>query len=252
MVRNITKGGTTQIVKIHIGDKGKKEEPKKKRTYKRKPKKPVMPSGTGNSPWTGVPLLGSPPMQPMPPISRMGWSVEPLQQIRRLDEPPIQRIEHNQQMNFINPPRQLRDYVAQMLEQSSPPRIEYVAEPKSMRIEEPASPVEVPQEPLVPSLPSSEKRPRPKPPVSDFPIPPIEIPAEEEPYNPTATKTGDELRSLRDRGLITAEFLNQFNSKRAKEGNMTLLQVANRLGIPIPRGVANTKSAIIQHILENL
>lgn len=255
MVRNISKG-TTQIVKIHIGDKGgkgKEEPPKKKRQYKRKPKKPIMPLGTGNMPFTGMPLLGNPPLMPMPPISRMGWTVEPLQ-IKRAEEPPIHRIEHNQ-MNIINqPPRQIRDYVAQMLEQQqNAPRIEEMPEePKSMRIEEPPAPIEEPQQPLVSALPSAEKKKR-KPPVAKQEEPQYaQISLIDEEELPTAMKTGDELRALRDSGVITAEYLNQYNIKKVKEGQMSLFQLASKLGIPVPQAVRNSKTATIKYIIDHL
>lgn len=260
MVRNITKGGATQIVKIHIGDKSKKgEEPKKKRTYKRKPKRPMAPSGTGNMPWTGAPMLGQ---APQPAFSRLGWAIEPLQ-IRRQEEPAIQRIEHNPQMNIIYPPRQMRDYVAQMLEQSNAnyPRIEEVPEAPEMqrRIEAPPKPVEEPEQPLVKALPeaevpvSVEKRKKPKPPVGQLPEPAYaEINLIDEEEEPTRTRTVQELQELRDSGVITAEWLGKFNAKKAKEGNMTLLNVASKLGIPIPRTIQASKQSTINHILNNL
>ena len=262
MVRNISKG-TTQIVKIHIGDKSKKEEPKKKRTYKRKPKKPF--GGTGNNPVIGQPFLGSPPMlplPPMPPIQRAGWGFEPPQQIRRAEEPAIQRIE-NQQIN-IAPSRQIRDYVAQMLEQANPRleyqpevRIEEVPEPK-VRIEEPPAPIEVPPAPLVSSLPavpesSTKESKKKKPIVAPAQARVVLIDEEDEqPVRVHATKTVEELRSLRDNGIITADYLNKYNVKTAKAGDMTLLQLASRLGISVPRALQNSKEALVYHILGNL
>lgn len=253
MVKNITKsGGTTQIVKIHIGDKGKKEPPKKKRTYKRKPKNPIIPSGTGNQPWTGQAQLDQ---LPLPAFSRQGWTIEPLQQIRRLEEPPIQRIENSPQMNIIYPPRQIRDYVSQMLEQSSNfngPRIEEVPE-VPQRIEAPAKPVEEPFVPLLPSLPSlpsvpSEKVERRKKVV--------DVSDEEEEFvkrdeGRRKELSASEIQELRDKGLITKDWLEGFTNNKYRAGEMNLRQIGSKLGIPIPKSVT-TKSQLVNAILSGL
>lgn len=234
MVRNISKG-TTQIVKIHIGDKGKKEEPKKKRKYTRKPKKPSGGGGGGyhSAPWVGEPLLQQAPVPA--PYARQGWTLEPLQ-IKRAEEPKIERIEHNPQMNIIYPPREIRSYVAQMLEQANAPRVEEVEEPKQRRIEAPAQiqPIEEPSQPMIEALPVAEEQPN----VVESPI---------------RMRTAQEIQELRQSGLIDRDFLNRFNvKKKTREGDMTLLQVASKLGIPVGRTLQNSKDLLINHILANM
>lgn len=236
----------TQIVKVNIGDRVAK---KKKRVYKRKPKKPT---GTGLAPVLGTAQFGQVPIPA--PFARQGWTLEPII-AKQVEAPPMRRIEQQPQMNLVLPPREIRDYMGRMLESqfnvASRPIIEEMPpspppSPKG-RAEKPPSPLVPSQQPpplvLPPAVKLEEEKKQEKPNI---------VLIDEK--NPRYLRSAQELQEIRDEGGLTAPFLRQFvkAKAKAKEGEMSLEQIASLLGIPISQKMRDgNKEAVISYILEN-
>jgi len=268
----------TQIVKVNIG-----EIKTKRRRVKRKAKaKKTAITGTGNLPFLGTPQYGQVPIPA--PFARQGWTLEPVI-AKQIEQPPIQRIEQQPPMNLTLPTREIRDYMGRMLESQfningrSQPIIEEVqTAPPSPRAEKPALPV-------LPSLPAPEKQPlgRAEKPASPLLLPqqppPLMLPQGikiflppkedkeekeekkeekrvelvEKERSKRSSLTAEEMQELRNEGKLTREFLNQFVKSRssAKEGEMSLEEIATKLGLYVPSKNKKLKGDLITYILEN-
>lgn len=239
----------TQIVKVNINT-----EKKKRKRVKRAKKKAT--TGTGQQPFLGTPQYGQVPIPA--PFSRQGWTLEPVI-AKQVEQPPIQRIEQQPQMNLVLPPREIRDYMGRMLESQfnvngrSRPIIEEMptAPPSpSGRVEKPLSPLLPSQQPpplvLPPAVKIEEEKKREEPPSPEL------IFIDEK--NPKHYRTAEDLQALRNQGKINQAFLKQFVLRKSKagDGESSIEQITLALGLPFTSKVSSNKEKAIAYILENI
>lgn len=236
----------TQIVKVHIGD----TKPKRRRA-KRKVKAKSKIIGTGLQPFLGTPQYGQVPIPA--PFARQGWTLEPIV-AKQIEQPPIQRIQQQPQMNLVLPPREIRDYMGRMLESQfsvgrSGPVIEEIPTAPSPRgrAEKPPSPlVPAQQPPLVrpPAIKIEEERKRDDSPELVF----------IDESNPRHFRTAEDLQGLRNEGKINQAFLRKFvfRKNKADDGESSIEQITLALGLPFTRESSTNKEKAIAYILQNI
>lgn len=238
----------TQIVKVNINT-----EKKRKRKRVKKTKKKAI-TGTGLQPVLGTPQYGQIPLPA--PYARQGWTIEPVI-AKQIEQPAIQRIEQQPQMNLVLPPREIRDYMGRMLESQfnvggrNRPIIEEI---QSV----PPSPRGRAEKPLSPLVPSQQPPPLVLPPAVKIEE---EKKKDESPElvfidesNPKYYRTAEDLQALRNQGKIDQAFLRQFVLRKSKagDGESSLEQITLSLGLPFTSKVSSNKEKAIAYILENI
>jgi len=237
----------TQIVKVNINT-----EKKRKRKRVKKAKKKI---GTGLQPVLGTPQYGQIPIPA--PYARQGWTLEPVF-AKQLEQPAIQRIEQQPQMNLVLPPREIRDYMGRMLEsqfnvggRNRPIIEEMQSAPPSPRgrAEKPPPPLVAGQQPpplvLPPAVKIEEERKR------DEPSPELVFIDDS---NPRHYRTAEDLQALRNQGKINQAFLRKFvfRKNKADDGESSIEQITLALGLPFTRESSTNKEKAIAYILQNI